>query len=355
MAQLKLLRRQPARWRLAMNPPEALADQWLARLELAPPFGGAIARPRAAPAERVVEASSALPPVDFAKVRSALSRVSVHGSVVTFDDPMAGTIVLARDEGSIVHQGSVAVRGPHGLTLEALRRRGLDETQARAVEFVAAWFGLPFDSLAADTAPSASVRWGFWPLRTADVARALLSWKEKAPVSFALCVGDAGIDVDAAPADSSAGPTWLAADPARKIVLRGDAALDCIVRDPRRLALLARAGRHPDARAAQIDVVVRESVQPLLSLSVPGSNGRTTIAEAARSARSLVALLLILRGVELEGVANVLSVAAADETRPLDEAPWLESVLAALRFGSRGAIGQAARRALSSPELQVEV
>jgi hypothetical protein len=336
-----------------MNPPEALEDQWIARLELAPALRAAIAGPPAAAPERVVEASSAPAPADFAKVRSTLSRVSIHGSVVTFGDPMAGTIVLGCDDGSIVHQGSVAVRGPHGLTLDALRQRGLDAAQARAVEFVAAWFGLPFDSLASDATPAASLRWGFWPLRTTDAARALLSWKEKAPDSFAACVGDAGIDVDAAPADPSAAPTWIAVDPARRIVLRGEAALDAIVRDPRRLALLARAGRHPDARAGQIDVVVRDSVQPLLRLTVPGGAGRTTIAEAARSPRSLVALLLVLRGVELEGVANVLSVAAAEGARALEEAPWVESVLGALRFGSRGAIGQAARRALSSPELQV--
>lgn len=349
MGQLKANRRQPARWRLAMDPPEALLDQWIARLELAPPLRSAIVRAPAAPPEHVVDASSAPPPVDFAKTRAALSCVSLHGSLATFSDPLAGTIVLGRDDASIVHQGSVAVRGPHGLTLGALRERGLDEAQALAVEFVAAWFGLPFDSLAAEAAPEASLRWGFWPLHTGDVARALVVWKERAPASFAACLGDAGIDV--APSQDGAEPAWIVVDPARKILLRGASAVDAIVRDPRRLALLARAGRHPDARAAQIDVAVRESVRPLLGLSVLRGGVPTTIGEAARSPRSLVALLLVLRGIALEGIAEVLSIAAPNDARAPDEAAWLEGVLAALRFGSRGAIGHAARRAMSSPEL----
>lgn len=351
MGQLKSYRRQPARWRLAMDPPEPLVDRWTARLELAAPLRSALVGPPPALPEHVVDASSAPPPVDFARVRAALSRVAIHGSLVTFGGPLAETLVLGRDEASIVHQGSVAVRGPHGLPLAALRQRGLDEAQARAVEFVAAWFGFPFDSLAADAAPEASLRWGFWPLHTAGVARALATWKERAPATFGACVSDAGIDVDPSSCGAAGDPTWIVVDPARKIVLRGGRAVDAIVRDPRRLAVLARAGRHADGRAAQIDVVVRDAVQPLLALDVPRRSGRSTIAEMARSARSLVALLLVLRRIDLHGTADVLSIAASAETAALDEAAWLENVLAALRFGDRGAIGHAARRAISSPEL----
>src|SRR5205085_5247604 len=104
---------------------------------------------------------------------------------------------------------------------------------------------------------------------------------------------------------------------------------------------------------AQIDVGVRNVVQSLLALSVDRGSERSTIAGAARSPRSLVALLLELRGIGLEAMADLLSIAASGERGRVGEAAWLEQVLAALRFGKRGAIGHAARRAISSPELQL--
>jgi hypothetical protein len=337
--------------------PEAVLDRWVARLELATPertAGSTGTQRREVVAARDPDAAptAAGPPSlsvsaeQNQRIRSALDSIAVRGSSVTFADSSGGTLVLGRSSTRIAHQGTVAVRGPCGLTLDALRTEGLSEPQGRGVEFSAAWFGAPFDALSVDP-DAATLSWGFWPLGVADTCRALASWKERAHASFESMLGGYGIDIAAAQ-DDLRGPTLVVVDPVRSSVLRGSHAVRAIGRDPRRLALLARAGRDEDARKAQTALVVNRWVLPLLRLAGPVGQERRTVAEIATRARTVAGLLAALRALDLTGLAEVLAAAFRLDGN-LDE----ESLLAAVQNGVGGQAGaaHALRRTLSSPEL----
>ncbi len=276
--------------------------------------------------------------------------IEVRGSAIVFSDAVGGTIVLGRAGERIVHLGTVAVRGPYGLALGALRKHGLSEVEARGVEFVASWFGAPFDALAVNRAEGGrSLSWGFWPLGSEDIGRVLALWKERSPASFAEMLASYGFDVVRADAHELSGPELLLLDPHRGSLLRGDQALDTIARDVRYAAILARAGRHDDAKAAQLEVALRP-VLPLLRMSfaAPGKE-RLAIGAIASSARTVAALVLASRALDLTRMAEILSGASAAPGADA-EAKLLAAVLTALG-ASRPSAALAIRRTLSSPEL----
>jgi hypothetical protein len=277
--------------------------------------------------------------------------VTVHGSTVVFGDEVGGRVVLGRTRSKIGHQGSVAVRGPYGLTFDMLRKHGLEGAKARAVEFVAFWFGAPFDAVAIDReSPGDSLAWGFWPLAADDTCRALALWKEQAPASFASLLQAYGLDVSTPSAELEA-PVLTVADPARDVVVRGERALDAFARDPRRLALLARAGRNDDAKAAQLEVAMRGSVLPLLKSPVVRGAERKAVGDAIQDARALAGLILGLRAFDLTGMADVLSSPPGKEGEAIDATAWVELIADGLRGGAYAGVSHAMRSALSSPEL----
>ncbi len=363
MGQVQTLKGREAAARRASLKSEALLDRWVARLELGQAGEGAGA-PRegesADPAPRSKATSEAERPrssessgqaATCDSVQTALARVTLRGSTVNFDDEAGGAIVLGQSPSHVVHSGTIAVRGPYGLTREMLHEHGLTRAQASAMEYVASWFGGPFDALAIERERGAdSVRWGFWPLGTKDTCRALALWKDRAPASFQSTLEVYGIDV-VSTRDDLRGPTWVVVDPARGAILRDERALDAIARDPKRLALLARAGRQDDAKMAQVEIVMRGSVLPLLQTKVARGEERRPVADVVVGARAIAGLLLALRAMDLSGMTELLASIPADGGKALDEAAWLDSIATLLRHNSQGVVGHAIRRALSSPEL----
>ena len=350
--------------RTSVTGPEAILDRWVARVELAgarqatdAPTGDRRTIAKAGVRGRAITPFASPParpsPVSAERrdaVRAALAGVSVRGSSLSFADPAGGTVVLGRSGSRIAHQGTVGVRGPCGLTLDALREHGLSEAQARGVEFAAAWFGAPFDAVSLDRTDTArSMSWGFWPLGLADTCRALALWKERAPASFASILVDYGVDVLVS--NDLGGPTLAVVDPARSIVVSGRQAADALSRDPRRIALLARAGRHEDARKAQVEVVVRGAVLPLLRLAIGAVAARKTVADVATGPGAVAVLLAALRALDLTGMAEVLASASRVADDAFDESALVAAVEASLR--DHAAASLAARRSLSSPELRV--
>jgi hypothetical protein len=184
------LRREPR----AASDVDALLDRWVAQLEqpqtallapaprgtapLAPAPRGtarpdAIGRSRAdAPGRSRADAALDLDDRRAAATRDALARVTLEGSTARFADEEGGEMVLVRSGQRVVHRGTVGTRGPLGLSMTELQQEGLTESQARALEFVATWFGAPFDAISATVRGAPSIEWGFWPMRRGGIARA---------------------------------------------------------------------------------------------------------------------------------------------------------------------------------------
>jgi hypothetical protein len=339
---------------------DALLDQWVASLEQ--PLARAThpshasrtslpARPApaAAPAARVRLPGGGVDGGRGGAVREALSRIALDGSRVQFADADGGDVVLAKVGQKTVHRGTVAVRGPLGLTVAMLVERGLTEPQARAVEFVAAWFGGPFDAVsAARGGESPELHWGFWPLSRAEIARVLGAWKARAPERFAAMLGAYGFDVIAR--DDLRGPALVIVDP-RGAIVHGDKALNAVAADPRRLAVLARAGRDEQARATQIDHVVSAVVTPLLRTPVRRGDSRTPVADVLPSACGTAALLCAARALDTAALDELVRVAIADAPVEGGEAAVLDSIARYLRVSGHAAAAHDVRRTLSSPEL----
>jgi hypothetical protein len=330
---------------------DALLDEWVARLEqpMARPArsqSGPIARERPRP---VPARPEQLETQRGDAVREALSRLTIVGSTIVFGDETGGEIVLARGAQRTVHRGTVGVRGPLGLSSAALMAHGLTENQARAVEFVGAWFGTAFDaaSVTRGTTPI-SLKWGFWPFDRSEIARALEGWKTRAPERFATMVGAYGIDVFSR--DDLRGPALMVVD-TRGAMVRGDKALDIIASDPRRLAILARAGRDEHARAAQVAHAVAAAVLPLLRAAARRGDARVTVGEVVQSARGVAALLCAVRGLDQASFDEVARVAVADGSIEAGEDATLEAVARYLRVSGRTSAAHDVRRALSSHEL----
>jgi hypothetical protein len=325
---------------------DAVLDQWVARLEQP------IARP-ARPA-----ALHPTPPspeeIDFEgrrarSVREALSRIEVDGSTVRFTDDAGGEIVLARVGPRTVHRGTIAVRGPLGLTTKALEAHGLSENQARAVEFLVAWFGAPFDAACTQRAGSrVTLDLGAWPLSGPEIARALGLWKSRAPERFASMVGEYGIDV--ATNDEIAGPVLTLVDP-HGAVRRGERALEAVAADARRLAVLARTGRDEVARAAQIECLVAALVLPILRTAVRRGESRVSLGDTIVSARGVAAVLCAARRVDATSFDEVMRVAITDRPADASEHDFLEATARYLRVSGHTSAAHDMRRTLSSPEL----
>jgi hypothetical protein len=326
---------------------EALLDQWVARLEQpTAPRQPPAARPRPGAPSQVPD----LERQRAAGVRDALSKVTRTGSTVVFGDEAGGEVVLARVAERTVHRGTVAVRGPLGLTTAALQGLGLTEAQARAFDFVAAWFGGPFDAMsAARTATARTLDWGFWPLAGSEIPRALFAWKTRDAKSFETKLAVYGIDV--APTDDLRGPVLEVVDPRGKL-LRGERALDALVADVRRLSVLARAGRDEHARAAQIERALASVVRPVLRVPVSRGEKRTTLGDVVVSARGFAALFCAARGIGATAFEEVMRVSMADAPEEMSEESLLETVARYLRVSGHVAIAADVRRTLSSPELR---
>ncbi len=322
---------------------DALLDAWVTRLE----------RPDArVAATKPLRSGGAAISIDAARgasVREAMARITVEGSVVRFEDPLGGQVVLARVGPRTVHRGTVALRGPLGVDTARLRERGLSAAQARAFEFVAAWFGAPFDAVSA-TREAPHLEWGFWPFAQSEVARVLSRWKSATPERFDAALGAYGIDVLVA-RDDLRGPSLTVTD-GRGALVQGPRALQAIAGDPKRLAVMARAGRDAEAQAAQLQHAIVRIVQPLLRAPLRRGDARIAVGEVLPSARGLAAVLCAARALPSQAFDEVAAVALADVAADAAEEPLLEALARYLRVAGHASSAHDIRRALSSPELQ---
>jgi hypothetical protein len=356
-------RQEPSSSRAAPVDVEGLLDRWLERLERFPERedggasteGSAPAKPGAATAPAAKSVAATAPPAQSeaataptaetqpaAPAGSAehpLQAVEVRGELVRFaGDEMP--YVIERADGRILHRGTIGVRGPGAVTAESYRSLGVADAERAAFEFVAHWFGAPFDAVNARTERALS--WGSWIFTGPALAQALLQFKARSPFAFEQFLGKLGIDAveDGAP--------LLAVRSARGTLLRGTTAEQVVTSDPRRVAALARAARDPDARAAQVATAFERSLRPALARPVPARSdvdpASRRLGEIATSARDLaVVFFAALRG---QRAVSLLAQSVAQGWES-----GVKSWLSAVEGSGHQQIAFQARRILVAPEL----
>ncbi|QSQ12806.1 hypothetical protein [Myxococcus landrumensis] len=253
---------------------EALLDRWVSDLERGGPWSDKRPESPSAPPNRIVPEQPPLfdepspatehstpaseprenvqerAPTTGDEVRSARARLRVQGMGVFFPDDGAH-VLLAREQGHLVHRGTVAVRGPCALSREEWGRLGVSATSAQGLEFVLAWFGSPFD--AAGAGPS----WGVWSFSGDALVQALARWKRLEPATFEARLGTLGIRVLG---ESPESPTLAVVDVTKGQPVQGREALALLGDDPLLFAALVRAGREKGARLGQVACLVEQSL-----------------------------------------------------------------------------------------------
>jgi hypothetical protein len=281
--------------------------------------------------------------------------VTIRGSLAFFGEDRS-PVVLFSAGSRWAHRGTMGVRGPFAIDLSGF---GLSEAQQRALEFVAAWFGAPYDAV--NLRPGRLLSWGFWHLSGAEMAEALAVYQRRSPKAFAVRVGRYGL---APEMNQRAGSTLgrpleltLARGSARP--LRRSRAEAAVASDARLVAVLARAGQDEEAQHAQMEVVVRRYVIPSLARSVQGHAGTppARLGDFLLAARHIAcALLLSLSG----GLARLSELALAlkglDRRWPMEDRvaaadARLRAMLETMERAERAAELGRLWRTLESPEL----
>lgn len=216
-----------------------------------PPPGMEHSTPASTPRENVQERA----PTATEEVRSARARLRVQGMGVVFPEDGAH-VLLAREQGRLVHRGTVAVRGPCALSREEWGRLGVSAASAHGLEFVLAWFGSPFDAASADASGESGPSWGVWSFSGDALVRALARWKHLEPAAFEARLGALGIRVVGENPESS---TLAVVDVTKGAQVHGREALALLGEEPRLFAALVRAGREKGARVGQVACLVEPS------------------------------------------------------------------------------------------------
>jgi hypothetical protein len=327
----------------------ALIDQWVRQFELDtdirrdPPTPTPAAPPKsAAPNEEPAEREPrALP-------------LKSTGLFTTFTDPIGGSVSLARADDRLQHRGTVGVRG-HGRAIEsACQDAGLPGHVTRAFEFVAAWFGFPYDAVNVRLAEGQILSWGFWGFAGDDLIRCLDEWKRTSRETFDSHLPAFGIDVSSdsrTPRSNADERLTLVVKSGRRLVQGRDA--DWLVASqPDLLAVLARAGRDPSAQKAQIDSVIARSVNPLMFLPWNSSReqGELTL-DVLTSAHAVAALLYIVRRHGLRTATRLMRVVNEQCGHQSQAEDWLRVLVRSLRNLNRESDAAEVLRIASSPEL----
>ena len=281
------------------------------------------------------------------------------GLVTTFSDRIGGSISLSPGEGHLQHRGTVAIRR-RGSSVEAVCGEiGLPDQVTRAFEFVAAWFGFPFDSANLRIPDGRVLSWGFWDFAGNDLARCLQEWKRRAPETFAEHLSAFGVDVLTSASESGAqGPTAAA----RAILsvqvdqrsIHGRAAEWTIAGEPRLLAVLARAGRDVDAQRVQIEVALARWVTPVLFHPwVAEGSGERLIVDVLKAPTHLAALIYLVRRLGPRAATRLITF-VHERWRPQEnEDAWLAGLIRSLRNLNRENDACEVLRISSSPELTI--
>ncbi|MGE6758584.1 hypothetical protein ACQKGO_11260 [Corallococcus interemptor] len=198
---------------------------------------------------------------------------------------------------------------------------GLSAPEARALEFVLAWFGHPFDSVTFESASGHELRWGAWPLSGPTLATALCLWKQREPEAFENRLGRLGLDA----------------------IPHSDNAPALFPQDPRLLAALARAGRERGAQRAQLEALVTHVLRPMLA-----SCTQTELASGGlfASARALALLFHAELRFGRRGATRLVTFA-----RERPEPPAGERLAEELRASGHPREASELWRILTSPEL----
>lgn len=269
-------------------------------------------------------------------------------------DPEVPT-ALSQVEGRWQHRGTIGVRGP---CAPAWSRLGLTDDAARALEFTAAWFGAPFDGV--NLRAGRTLSWGFWHHSGAALAEVLGRFRGCASAAFESTLARHGIGVAVERGPGGAPRFALAVVGGGPAPRRGAAAAAAIASDRRLVAALARAARAEEARAAQVEVVLRRSVHPALEMPVAPRDGSpaATIGALLRTPRLLAVALVVELSGGLAGVRDLArALAGIDQRRePAEVAGAAEARLRSwvARMEEAGRVAEAGRvwRALGSPELE---
>jgi hypothetical protein len=275
---------------------------------------------------------------------------TVDGCTVTFHDARGGLVALSPAGGLFQHKGTVGVRGPQAPDWTSGCHAKVSASVMRALEFVAAWFGAPFDAVNVSGAPNVAPNWGFWRFGGRHLAAALGLWKDRDPEGFANLLGRFGVGISkpAAEAEGAQEPAALTIETDRA-VLRGESARELLVCDPIACAALARAGRDLSAQSAQIDIALSDWVVPLLRLQT-ASKGGSTIEEVFSTPRSLAPLVYLVRR---HGVRRTSQFVQEAEIRPdADEQTRIQSIVDLLQVFGRAEEVCEVLRIASSPELR---
>ena len=268
------------------------------------------------------------------------------GLLMTFTDRIGGSISLVQVDGHLQHRGTVAPRGRCASVEAACVEIGLPDHVTRAFEFVASWFGLPFDSTNLRPAKGHVLTWGFWGLAGADLIGCLQQWKREAPDRFEGYLRTFGLDV----LDGS-----ILRVQSDQGAIQGRGAEWAIATEPRLLAVLARSGRDPAAQKAQIEMVLANWVTPVMfhPWDRAGDEKLLTV-EVLKSARHVAALLYLARR-HGRRTAMRLVQTVNERYRPQDnEEAWLEGLVRSLRNLNREHDSCEVLRISSSPELTAE-
>jgi len=265
------------------------------------------------------------------------------GLLTTFTDQIGGSISLSQASGQLQHRGTVAVRSRCASLDAAGREIGLPDHVMRAFEFVASWFGCPFDAVNLRGTEREALSWGFWGLTGAELAGCLQQWKRQSPQTFASYLAAFGIDV----AD---GPLLRVQIDGSTVDGRG--AEWAIASEPRLLAALARAGRDRSAQKAQLDTVLATWVTPVLFQPWNPSAGRDTLTvDTLKSAPHMAVLLYLIRRYGRRAAVRLMHTVHTRYRPENDQDAWLTALVRLLQSLSREHDSSEVLRISSSPEL----
>jgi hypothetical protein len=331
----------------------ALLERWVSDLERDDPFSHpqepqAPVSPPERPRPEPIPRNAVAEKDPTHSIRAARKEIRLQGWGAILP-PGDAQIVLSQDGGRLVHRGTVGVRGPCAPTRRELLELGWTEDQARALEFVLAWFGAPFDSLTWDPQGEGELRWGAWPLAGSALIEALGRWHRRDPQGFEARLGRLGVEAASRPPPEASSLTLLDLEGGQPA--EGRQALALMGEDPRLFAALAQAGREQGAQLSQLEYVLEQILRPTLAYS----GGSTSPAAPSDGPFSTPRALALLLHAELRlgrrGVARLVA-----HTRELAGKPGAgeqAGLLFAADLHAAGRTREAAevRRILSSPEL----
>ncbi|MFP2899676.1 hypothetical protein [Corallococcus sp. 4LFB] len=262
--------------------------------------------------------------------------------MVTFPD--GARIVLGNEGGRPIHRGTVAVRGPCAPSREDFLQLGLTEAQVRALEFVLAWFGGPFDSVTSEPQSRGDPRWGAWPLTGPTLITALAHWRQREPEAFEARLGRLGLEATPEQPPQPAALRFLGSRSAAP--LEGRDALAMFAEEPRLLARSPEAGR--SARpAGAAGGLVSHVLRPILASYTEDAPADSAFAPARALALLFHAELRLGR----RGVTRLVAFVRERPEPPVAGEHAGERLAEELRATGRSREASEVWRILTSPEL----